>query len=232
MIAAIHQPQFLPWPGYFDKLDKADVFCYLDNVQYKKNEWQNRNRIKTASGRQWITVPVHYRFPQKINEVTINNAINWQKKHLQALRTNYSKSEFFGTYWGMFEEAYSQSWRLLSDLNIFLAEKIRHFLGLSGKKTVKASDYKVSDEPTQRLIDLCRAVGADTYLSGRDGPKYMDMTRFEDSGIDVAVQTFDPPEYPQLFGTFESHLSIVDLLFNCGPRSLDVIRGGKTRGDI
>ncbi|QTA79487.1 WbqC-like domain-containing protein [Desulfonema limicola] len=95
MTAAVHQPQYLPWLGYFDKMDKADVFCYLDNVQFKKNEWQNRNRIKTSKGWQWITMPVCYRFPQKINEVEINNNVKWQRKHLQALITNYSKSPFF-----------------------------------------------------------------------------------------------------------------------------------------
>jgi WbqC-like protein len=232
MIAAIHQPQFLPWLGYFDKMDKADVFCYLDNVQFKKNEWQNRNRIKTGQGWQWITVPVQYRFPQKISEVPINNTANWQKKHLQALRTNYSKAKFFEVYFAMIEEAYAQPWRWLSDLNIYLAEKIRHLLGLGGKKTVKASDFDLSEEPTQRLIDLCRAVGANTYLSGREGPAYMDMSRFEESGIDMVVQAFDPPEYSQLFGAFESHLSVVDLLFNCGPASLDRIRESKTRGGI
>ena len=88
MIVAIHQPQYLPWLGYLHKLIVADVFCYLDNVQYKKNEWQNRNRIKTATGWQWLTVPVSYKFPQIINEVIVNNQVNWQKKHLQALRTN------------------------------------------------------------------------------------------------------------------------------------------------
>jgi len=95
LIAAIHQPQYLPWLGYIDKMDKADVFCFLDNVQYKKNEWQNRNRVKTVGGWQWVTVPVSYKFPEKINAVKINNSVNWRRKHLQALVTNYGKAPYF-----------------------------------------------------------------------------------------------------------------------------------------
>ena len=98
MIVAVHQPQYLPWLGYFDKMAKADIFCYLDNVQYKKNEWQNRNRIKTAQGWQWLTVPVSYRFPQKINQVGINRTTAWGKKHLQAFDTNYGRAPFYSRY--------------------------------------------------------------------------------------------------------------------------------------
>ena len=111
LIVAVHQPQYLPWLGYFDKMRTADVFCYLDNVQYKKNEWQNRNRIKTAHSRQWITVPVRYRFPQKINEVEINNTQKWHKKHLQALITNYSKAPYFNDYITQFEDCNFRSLR-------------------------------------------------------------------------------------------------------------------------
>ena len=110
MIVAIHQPQYLPWLGYFDKIRRADAFCFLDNVQYKKNDWQNRNRLKTAQGWQWLTVPVHYRYPQKISEVTINNAAKWKNKHLQALISNYSRAPFFKEISDIFEKAYSEHW--------------------------------------------------------------------------------------------------------------------------
>jgi hypothetical protein len=224
LIVAIHQPQYLPWLGYFDKMSKADVFCYLDNVQYKKNEWQNRNRIKTAQSRQWITVPVRYRFPQKINEVEINNAVKWKKKHLQAFITNYSKASYFGDYIVHFKDFFSESWVLLSDLNVFLIERLREFLNLHSKPTMLASSLMLSDDPSDRLVDICKAVGADTYLSGQDGIKYMDLERFEEHGIKVVIQEFKHPVYPQRFNQFQSHLSIVDLLFNCGPQSMDKIR--------
>lgn len=225
MIVAIHQPQFLPWLGYIDKIAMADLFCYLDNVQYKKNEWQNRNRIKTAQGWQWITVPVQYRFPQKINEVTITNRISWKKKHLMAFRTNYSKTPFFHEYFKSFEQIYAQEWEFLSELNICLIEHIRGIFNLKAKPTALASSLNLSDDPTDRLIDICKSLGGDTYLSGKDGVKYMDLEQFTKRGIKVIIQNFDHPVYPQRFGDFKSHLSIMDLLFNCGPKSLERIKG-------
>jgi hypothetical protein len=224
LIIAVHQPQYLPWLGYFDKIDKAEFFCFLDNVQYKKNEWQNRNRIKTASGWQWLTVPVLYRFPQKIDTVRINNQVNWQKKHLQALITNYSKAPFFDAFISFFEQVYTKQWELLADLNIYLVQQIIEMLNLEKKTVVNASELQLREDPTDRLIDICQTLGADTYLSGPNGANYMDLERFRKKGIRVALQDFHHPRYPQLYGDFQSHLSIVDLLFNCGPNGIEKIR--------
>ncbi len=223
MIVAVHQPQYLPWLGYFDKMRRADVFCFLDNVQYKKNDWQNRNRIKTAQGWQWLTVPVHYRFPQTINEVTINNAVKWKNKHLQALISNYNRAPFFKEFLDIFQQVYSENWESLSELNILLINRLRTALGLDPRPAVRASDYDLREDPTDRLIDICKALKADTYLSGQDGVKYMNMERFKQSGIRVVVQDFKHPAYPQIFEEFQSHMSVVDLLFNCGPGSLEKI---------
>jgi hypothetical protein len=224
VIVAVHQPQYLPWLGYFDKMIQADVFCYLDNVQYKKNEWQNRNRIKTARDWQWLTVPVSYRFGQKINEVKINNTVSWKRKHLQALITNYNKAPFFKDYIDFFEAVYSNDWEFLSELNVYLIDQICKMLNFQEKQTVLASTLSLGDDPTERLIDICKALGGDTYLSGPDGVKYMSLEQFRQKGIKVIVQAFRHPEYPQLFGEFMSHLSVVDLLFNCGPESSKKIR--------
>jgi hypothetical protein len=223
MIVAIHQPQYLPWLGYFDKIRQADVFCFLDNVQFKKNEWQNRNRIKTAGGWQWLTVPVAYRFPQRINEVSVNNATKWGKKHLQALVTNYGKSPFFNDYIGFFETLYAKSWESISELNCCAIKEICVLSGITDKSFVTATDFSLSDDPTGRLVDICKAVGGDTYLSGRDGAKYMQLDRFAENGIDVIFQEFKHPVYPQLYGDFQANLSFVDLLFNCGPQSIKTI---------
>ena len=223
MIVAVHQPQYLPWLGYFDKMRIADVFCYLDNVQYKKNEWQNRNRIKTAQGWQWITVPVCFRFPQKINEVEINNSVNWKKKHFQALTTNYSKAPYFKDYIVPLEDFFTKEWDLLSELNIALLERLRGRLNLKDKPAVLASSLELRDDPTDRLIDICILLGADAYLAGQDGATYMDLERFKENGIAVITQEFKHPVYPQPFGDFQSHMSVIDLLFNCGPDSLKII---------
>ena len=223
MIVAIHQPQYLPWLGYFNKMMASDIFCYLDNVQYKKNEWQNRNRIKTTQSWQWLTVPVQYRFPQKISEVTINNTVSWKRKHLRAIITNYNQAPFYYEYINFFEQVYSKDWESLSDLNIYFIKQICLMLNLQQKPTVLASDLDLSNDPTDRLIDICQALDGDTYLSGPDGIKYMNLERFKKRGVQVIVQNFKPPVYPQLFGDFQSHLSIVDLLFNCGPKSIEKI---------
>jgi hypothetical protein len=223
VIVSIHQPQYLPWLGYFDKIDKVDVFCFLDNVQFKKNEWQNRNRVKTVQGWQWMTVPVKHRFGQLIKEVEINNTVNWRRKHLQTLATNYRRAPFFKEYFGLFEEAYSREWELLSELNIYFIEILCALLKL-GAKWVLASTLDLRDEPTDRLIDICKVTGANTYFSGRDGVQYMDLDRFDENEIKVVVQDFKHPDYPQLAGVFQPYMSIVDLLFNCGLDSMEKIR--------
>ena len=232
MIIAIHQPQYLPWLGYFDKMDQADAFCYLDNVQFKKNEWQNRNRLKTAQGWQWLTVPVRYRFPQKIIEVTINTAVKWQRKHRQALSTNYQKAPYFDDYYPILESAFRQDFETIADLNIHMVTQIRAILGINSKPVVRASELSLSEDPTGRLIDICNHFGGDTYLAGQDGANYMDMEQFDRSGIKVATQVFDHPHYPQCFGDFKSHMSIVDLIFNCGPESVNIIRTGRRSSEI
>jgi hypothetical protein len=223
LIVAVHQPQYLSWLGYFDKIRQADVFCYLDDVQYKKNDWQNRNRIKTDQGWQWLTVPVRYRFPQKLNEVAINNAVNWKNKHFQALITNYNRAPYFRAYTTLFEQIYSQDWEFLSELNIALIEGLKTAFGMDRVTAVKSSDFSLRQDPTDRLVDICRELKADTYLSGPDGVKYMELERFKQSGIQVVLQDFVHPVYPQRFSGFQSHMSAVDLLFNCGPAGIEKI---------
>jgi len=226
MIVAVHQPQYIPWLGYFDKMAKADVFCYLDNVQYKKNEWQNRNRIKKVDGWQWLTVPVSYRFPQKINQVCVNRATTWWKKHLQAMTTNYSRAPFFMEYMNLLASILSADWESLSALNIALIEKLRQTLQIETETVIASELTALREDPTDRLIDICRCVGADTYLAGQSGADYMDVARFSDSHIKVKFQAYEHPVYPQLYGDFVSHLSVFDLLFNCGPSSIAKINGG------
>jgi hypothetical protein len=224
MIVAIHQPQYLPWLGYFDKMLKADVFCYLDTVQYKKNEWQNRNRIKTAQGWQWLTVPVTYRYPQKIGAVGIDNAADWARKHLQALQMNYRRAPFFENHFPAIEAVLSRRWESIAALNLSLIECVRRILGIEHRPAVCASGISASDEPTERLIDICRSLGADTYLAGAGAAGYMDLARFQRSGVRVLTQAYEHPVYPQLFNGFLPQLSIVDLIFNCGPESAAFIR--------
>jgi hypothetical protein len=227
MIVSIHQPQYLPWLGYFDKIERSDVFVFLDNVQFKKNEWQNRNKIKTSDGWQWLSVPVIHSFTQKISEVEINNTVQWGRKHLMALVTHYSKAPFYKNYIDFFEQTYTREWTYLVDINIHMIEYLVEALRLSDKKFVLSSDLESREGSTERLIDICKQLGGDVYLSGKDGAKYMDLDIFKEEGIQVIFQDYKHPRYEQLYGDFEPFLSIIDLLFNCGPDSLSILKKGE-----
>lgn len=228
MKVAIHQPQYLPWLGYFDKIDQADCFVLLDDVQFKKNEWQNRNRIKTGTGWQWLTVPVLHRLHQQISEVRINQTVSWSRKHLQALISNYGSAPFFELYQPFFEEIYAREWMHLLDLNLATITYLVEALGIQ-TKMVMASSLPVPAEleATDRLVAICAALGADTYLSGVGGRGYLDVSRFEQAGIRVLFQTFQTEPYPQRFEGFIPDLSVVDLLFNCNEQSLQILRQGR-----
>ncbi|MEW5736095.1 MAG: WbqC family protein [Thermodesulfobacteriota bacterium] len=224
MIVAIHQPQYMPWLGYLDKMDKADVFCFLDNVQFKKNEWQNRNRLRTKEGWQWITVPVFHDFGQKIMDVRINGAIPWGKKHCRMITQYYSRAPFYREFAPVFEDLLGRPWELLSQLNMAVAETLAQNLSIT-TRLVKASDMELPDSPTERLIGICRELGADTYLAGRDGANYMDLELFRRAEIRVLFQDFRHPEYAQAYPGFVPALSAADLLFCCGPEGMERVRG-------
>ncbi|MCP5005980.1 MAG: WbqC family protein [Planctomycetes bacterium] len=228
MLITIHQPQYLPWLGYIDKIDKADIFVILDNVQFKKNEWQNRNMLKTSLGWQWITVPVLCKFREKIVNVRIKNSTNWQRKHLQALVTNYSNSPYFHKHKGFFEEIYKRSWDTLASLNLAIIQYLIQAFGIQ-TKLILASDLTLREGPTERLIDICKTQNSKKYLSGRDGAKYMDLEKFCAEGIEIIYQDFKHPVYDQLYGNFLPNMSAVDLLFNCGNQGLQILRGNKKK---
>ena len=225
MIVAVHQPQYLPWLGYFDKMDRADVFVLLDTVQFKKNEWQNRNRIKTASGPQWLTVPVTYRFPQRIGEVGINNRERWQHRQRQAILTNYRQAPCWDFPAPLIEELLTPAWERLSLLNIASVAGLAKLLGISTPLFVASELPGFPEDPDRRLIAIVKHFGADTYLAGSGGRDYMDLDLYRQSGINVSFQEYRHPVYEQRFGPFVPFLSVLDLLFNHGPASLTILRG-------
>ena len=222
-ILAAHQPQYLPWLGYFDKLDRADVFVLLDNVQFKKNEWQNRNRIRTAAGWQWLTVPVRHRFGQRIEEVKIAGEGRWRRKHLRALELNYGGATHAADHLRAIEEILMEPWTHLVELNVAL---IRYFVERLGIDTpvLLASELSTRGRSTSRLVELCLDQRADVYLSGRGATEYLDTDAFDRVGVEILWQDFCQPVYRQAFEPFEPHLSVVDLLLNCGDASLTILR--------
>ena len=196
MIVSVHQPQYLPWLGYFDKIARADVFVLLDNVQFKKNEWQNRNRIKTPQGAQWVTVPVGYRFPQRIDEVTINNREHWQNKQKQAILTNYRKAPYWTILEGFFEELFSRDWPMIAELNIFVVKRLAEILGIATPLHVASDLPPLPENPDERLVAITRHFGADTYLAGSGGHDYMNPETYEKAGVRSASNSTIIPCMP------------------------------------
>ncbi|MGD1152429.1 MAG: WbqC family protein [Syntrophales bacterium] len=225
MIVSIHQPHYLPWLGYFDKIDKADAFVLLDNVQFKKNEVQNRNKIKTAAGGQWLTVPVMYQFPQLINEVEINNRERWQHKQQQALISNYKKAPYWSALEGFFTDLLQSQWPTISQLNIHVVKKLVEILGIKTPLHIASEMGNFPEDPDDRLIAITKYFAADTYLAGSGGRNYMDMDKYDRNSIKVLFQDYKHPVYDQLFGDFLPYMSVIDLIFNHGDESLKILRG-------
>lgn len=224
MIAAIHQPNYLPWLGYFYKILRSDVFIILDDAQYTKNSYINRTRIKTPSGPQWLTVPVlsKGRYGQAIHEVEIDSKTRWWIKQMKTIEFTYSRSPNFSRFWPSLHDIFSTSWGQLAALNIFLIKKIVALLGIP-TRIVIASELRSESTKTDRLVELCRMVGADIYLSGSGGHKYQDEDAFRVAGIELRYSDFLHPRYPQLWGEFVEGLSILDLLLSCGEQSREIL---------
>jgi hypothetical protein len=224
MILSAHQPQYLPWLGYFHKMYKSDLFVFLDNVQYKAREYQNRNCVRTKSGSLWLTVPVLKEsgpYPN-ISAVRIDNTQDWRKRHWMTIRTNYGHAPFFKQYSGFFEELYTTEWKTLVGLNMHIIKNVARLLGIDTPIFLE-SRLKITTDKTPRLIDICKAMKADTYLSGAGGRDYLDEKQFESNGIKLVYQDFDHPQYKQCHEPFVPCVSIIDLLFNCGGESLKML---------
>lgn len=225
MLCGIHQLHYLPWLRYFDKIARADVFIVLDNIQYNKNGWQNRNKIKCANGPLLLTVPVHAPLGCTLDEVTIDNTQSWRKKHWAAIQQNYQRAPYFSNHEAFLYDVYLRDWRTLNELNRHMLEHYVSALGIQ-TRVVYSSDLDVPGIATERLINLMHAVAADTYYSGAYAlDQYLDASQLETSGIALRLQEWRAPVYPQFHGAFVSDLSIIDLLMHCGPASLDVIMG-------
>jgi hypothetical protein len=220
-----HQPEFIPWMGFFHKLTLGDLFMIVDHVQFKKKHFENRNRIRTPQGWIWLTVPVHThgRFTQAINQVAIDNGNPWRRKVLKSIELNYRQTPFFGAYWPFFEQVFSREWGKLADLNQVLIEGCLRFLG-NDVKVVKSSDLGVQGHGTELIVEMCQAVGAGTYVSGQSGKEYLDVGVVGGRGVRVVYQSFQHPEYRQIAPPFVPQMSVIDLLFNEGEKAGEYVR--------
>jgi len=227
VIVAIHQPHYLPWLRYVDKIARSDVFVLLDDAAYTKDGWQNRNKIKCAQGWMYLTVPVLDAYGKSIREVRINNQGRWRAKHWAALCTNYARAPFFSHYRERFEEIYSQQWETLRELCINLLELVGSLLGIR-TRIVCSSALGVPGRSTERLVDICARLGATAYLTGDYAAiNHLDVHAFAERGIEIRRQNWQCMEYGQQHAQvgFIPDLSIADLLFNKGGGSLSVLAG-------
>lgn len=227
MKIGILQPGYLPWLGFFEQMYRTDVFVIYDDVQYDKNGWRNRNRIKTPNGSQWLTIPINIRFSERplINEIRIGNDSIWRKKHLLSIRQNYSKAPFCNRYIAMFEKCYAGEWSYLIDVQMYFIRKLAECLGMGEKKIVTSSSLEVKGDRIERLIKICKVFGADVFYEGAAGKNYINLDYFYNSGIKVEFQDYRHPRYTQLYGDFIPNLSVIDLLFNHGEKSLSILTG-------
>jgi hypothetical protein len=224
LIVTIHQPNYFPWVGFFNKASKADLFVLLDNVPFSKNSYQNRCRIKTAQGAAWLTVPVKTsgRFGQSTDSMEILDCAECLPKHWRTLSQNYVRAPFFEWFSSTFAEVYTKEWKLLADLNAELIGRVLTSLGIQ-TPLVRSSTLEVTGSRSELLFNVCKTVGATKYLSGPSGRNYLDEQVFRSGGIEVVYNQFTPFQYPQLYGNFEPALSMLDLMANCGPSSKQLL---------
>ena len=226
MKLAIHQPKYLPWPGYFHKMESVDLFLILDTVQYMKHEYDNRCKIKTPEGEQWLTVPVSSpNLGTPINKVMLAMDADIWRYNWKPLKNNYSKSPFFEEYKDELHEIYGKKWDRLIDLNLKLIETVRNWLGIKTRLKFASELPETTLKGTELILSHCRELKADEYLSGMGGKNYLEQEQFDNDNIRLEFQNYTPIVYPQRFGDFVPNLSVIDLLFNCGKDSLSRIMG-------
>jgi hypothetical protein len=234
MILTAHQPVYLPWLGLFHKIALADLFCYFDIAQYQTKDFNNRNKIKTHSGEIWLSVPVESKnhFSKSVGDIRIVQD-GWPRKHFKSVSMAYQKAPYFRDYIGQLEEVLiAQSFETLSALNLAILRLAMRNLEIH-TPIVKASDYSFKGAKSDLVLDMCVQLKADVYIFGAQGRDYADVESFRVRGVEPHFQDYRHPRYRQLHGEFQPYMSIIDLLFNEGPRSREIVMSGnETRGQL
>ncbi len=222
----IIQPNYIPWRGYFDFVHRVDTFVFLDDVQYTKRDWRNRNKVRTGSGDlKWLSVPVKASRDSLIKDVEIDYSTGWGQKHLDTLKHSYGKTPFFEEYFEPLEEVLMSKMTLLSDLDIALCKLICRWLGVETELR-KSSELGGLGKKDHRLIQLVQKLNGTHYLSGPAAKAYIQPGLWQEKGIGLSFMEYpDYPEYPQIAEPFESAVSVLDLLFMTGPKAPDFIWG-------
>lgn len=221
---AVLQPSYLPWLGFFEQMMHVDTFVVYDDAQYTKNDWRNRNRLKTKDGFLWLTIPVKSSVSLQIREIRIDGSKLWQEKHRKTIAQLYSKAHYFEEVSAVFEPLWNQHYEFLLDTVMDSIYIITNYLNIE-TKLIFSSEINASGDKNEKLVNICKTLGASQYYSGLSAQNYLDNELFCENGIEVAFQHYEHPVYPQMHGDFVSHLSVVDLLFNCGKKSKEIIKG-------
>jgi len=224
MKCVILQPAYIPWRGYFDQIANADVFVFFDDVQYDRRGWRNRNRIKTALGARWLTIPVHSRGVQiehtPINQIEIAWDKPWNEDHLHSLQSAYGRAPFFKQYFPLLIDYYNRKPALLADFTIDFTIALSRELGISTTRFLRSSSLNGKGAKTDRLISILKELGADHYISGPAARNYIEKEKFDRAGIRLEYMVYDYPEYNQLYPPFDPQVTILDLLFMTGADAL------------
>lgn len=227
MIVSINQPAYLPWLGYFERIAVSDLHVVLDHVQFEKNSFTNRNKARTKEGSTWLTVPLATK--GRFGDLAIHSlefAANdpWAKKHWATLRMTYGKAPFFQQYAPAYEALYAQAWTgFMPMVRAFLRQHLRD---LQIETPLRfSSEMGIGGTKSELVLNLCRATGATTYLSGALGRNYLDEAAFAAAGLGVRYQDYQHPTYAQVHGGFEPYLGVLDLIFNHGPASREILLG-------
>ena len=230
MKVGILQPGYLPWLGFFEQMYRVDVFVLYDDVQYTKQDWRNRNRIKTPNGAAYLTVPVG-RVPTRtlIKDVLLPVDTAWKKRHIRLIRESYQKAPYFGDYFDGIRNCIEADFRYLHDLDFSLIKVLCHFLGIGEKCLLLSSEltYERTKDRTLNLLNICLALGAESLYDGNAARRFLGEALFRERNIQVIFQDYVHPVYPQLFGAFVPYLSVIDLLFNAGSQSFDYVLGNR-----
>lgn len=224
----ILQPSYLPWVGYFNQILKSDHFVFLDDVLYTKNDWRNRNRIKTPTGVEWLTVPVDIKGRTSkhllIKDAKVKNN-DYIEDHLKKIELNYKKSKYFKEFFPLLTALLNKNHVFLSDMNIEFINLVMKYLGVKNKKFLKSSDFNIKfNNSTERLIKICKELKTTDYLTGDSAKNYLDESLFAKNGIKVIYHNYNHPLYNQKWGEFVPYLSVIDLILNEGKKSLKYIR--------
>lgn len=214
-IISIHQPNFIPWLGYFYKIHQSDIFVFLDDVQFSNQGMHNYHYIKTSQGSFRLKVPVHKKFKENINQVQINYNLNWKDKHFKTLIANYRRSPFFDEVYHDIQKLYNADYKNLAHFNREIIEFICKKMGIT-TKFINSSALNFHSMREQKIIDICVALNGKVYYSGTGAKSYQNEESFKERGLELRYSGFKIFSYPQLWGDFQSNVTILDYLMNCG----------------